>query len=387
MKFTCLIPTHNNGVIIRTAIESVLEQTVSDFEVFVVCDGAPEATHAIVDEYAARDKRVRAFKLPKGERHGEASRHEVLKQAQSDAVCYLSDDDFWLPDHLSHMRELLEHADFAHSRHTYLTPNFEICGNRGIDDPALRAQMAEELFNVTGPTCVGHRLDAYKRLPIGWAPAPRDVWTDLNMWRKWIAADGVRFISSTKTTTVHLPSSLRQTQKADEKLKESAFWRAMFRSDRFREALHELMPAEGGTIRLADVVERTENLRKDEYAALTAMLDAYIADRDALANDRDTWLATRDTIIAKRETFMNERNALKAERNALIVERESLLTDRNRVLADKGALLAERESWLEEKKGLLAAENELNAVRNTLTWRSTAPLRALWARVRAAGRE
>lgn len=392
MKFTCLIPTHNNGVIIRTAIESVLEQTVGEFEVFVVCDGAPEQTHALVDEYAERDKRIRAFKFPKGERHGEASRHEALKHANSDAVCYLSDDDFWLPDHLAHMSELLEHADFGHSRHTYLTPNFEICGNPGIDDADRRKQMAETLFNVTGPTCVGHRLDAYRRLPIGWSPAPRDVWTDLNMWRKWIAAEGVRFISSTKTTTIHLPSSLRETQKPDEKLKESAFWRAMFRNDRVRAALHELMPAEGGTIKLADVAAGAEALHLAEYGAVTAKLETCLAERDTLASDRHTWLATRDTIIAERDTFMSERNMLKAERNALAVERERLVAkgdalkaDRDTAVAEHDALSAEREEWLAEKEILRAAEAELNAVRNTLTWRSTAPLRALWSRIRGGG--
>ena len=40
MKFTILIPTFDNGVVIRNAIESVLAQTVEDFEVLVVADGA-----------------------------------------------------------------------------------------------------------------------------------------------------------------------------------------------------------------------------------------------------------------------------------------------------------------------------------------------------------
>ena len=66
MKFTVLIPTHANGVIIRNAIDSVLEQTLAEFELFIVGDGAPPETLAIMDEYAAGDRRVRAFKYDKG---------------------------------------------------------------------------------------------------------------------------------------------------------------------------------------------------------------------------------------------------------------------------------------------------------------------------------
>jgi glycosyltransferase involved in cell wall biosynthesis len=237
MKFTVLVPTYKNGVVIRAAIDSVREQTHRDWELFVVSDGAPPETHAVVEEFAERDDRIRLFKFPKGERHGEASRHAALQQAQGEGVCYLSDDDFWFPDHLATMIGLLGEADFAHTRHTFITPHFEaISITPRLTDPKMRAAMLTEKTNIFSLTAAGHRMDAYRRLPVGWAPAPPDVWTDLNMWRKFIAADGIRFASSSTITALHFPRGGRISAQPDPAA-EVLYWREVFRDPVMRDAL------------------------------------------------------------------------------------------------------------------------------------------------------
>ncbi len=263
MRFTCLIPTHNNAAMIRFSIESVLAQTVTDLELFVVCDGAPPITHAIADEFAAHDARVRVFKFDKGERHGEASRHRVLQEATGEAVCYLSDDDYWFPDHLQTLSQLLANADFAHTRHTYIKPTFEFTAIPGqITDPDVRARMCGEKFNIFGPSVAGHRLSAYQRLPEGWAPAPTGTPTDLHMWRKWLRAGGVRFAASSAVTTLHIPRSMRAQQEPDTALREANFWRALIRDPVMRQALRELIPEDMSPLPAARVALRALNIRQ-----------------------------------------------------------------------------------------------------------------------------
>ena len=46
--------------------------------------------------------------------------------------------------------------------------------------------MLAEKWNFFGPTCAGHTLDAYRRLPFGWQTKPTDTWSDLHMWRQWL---------------------------------------------------------------------------------------------------------------------------------------------------------------------------------------------------------
>jgi GalNAc5-diNAcBac-PP-undecaprenol beta-1,3-glucosyltransferase len=263
MKFTVLIPTFNNGAVIRNAIESVLAQTVSDLELFVVADGAPEDTHAVLDEYAARDARMRPYKFAKGPRHGEDHRNAVLRVARGEMICYLGDDDVWFPDHLEVMQDLLAEADFAHTRHTEVYTTYEISGQHlSIADPAIRQRMVEEKFNIFGPTVVGHRLDAYKRLPQRWSAAAPDLWTDLTMWRKWIAAENVRFRSSLAVTTLHFPRSQRQDMTRENALNEVRFWAELARDARFRAALRDVLPPEARAIPLADVMARARELRE-----------------------------------------------------------------------------------------------------------------------------
>lgn len=300
MRFTVLIPTHANGVMIATALDSVLEQIIQEFEIFVVLDGAALETHQIVDAYVARDARVRAFKFEKGERHGEAWRHKALAEARSDAICYLCDDDFWFPDHLQAICGLLAEADFAHTRQTSISTDFLVSGRVGdLSDPQMRARMLQSKFNFFGPTVAAHRLDAYRRLPEGWAPAPDDIWTDLNMWRKWIAAEGFRLRSSERVTSLHFPRHERMDRPHAHWGAETAYWRQAFLFPQMQEALNELLPPSETEIPVAAIAARASNLRTQAeaaqhrvHAASLAEAEAQRAARQALL-DSTIWRATK----------------------------------------------------------------------------------------------
>jgi glycosyltransferase involved in cell wall biosynthesis len=97
---TVLIPTHDHGPTLRYAVQSALAQTVADLEVLVLGDGAPDVTRELMDELTRADPRVRWLDNPKGPRNGELHRHAALQEAQGEIVCYLSDDDLWLPGHV-----------------------------------------------------------------------------------------------------------------------------------------------------------------------------------------------------------------------------------------------------------------------------------------------
>ena len=111
---TIVIPTYRHAALLPYAIRSALDQQSASIELFVVGDGVEDDTRAAVEEFLP-DSRVRFFDFPKGEHNGELGRHEALQSASGSVVCYLSDDDLLLPDHVVEMLRLLEDADFAHS--------------------------------------------------------------------------------------------------------------------------------------------------------------------------------------------------------------------------------------------------------------------------------
>src|SRR5258706_16399884 len=92
VTFAGLLRVHRPPALLPYAIASVLAQEREDFELLVVCDGAPPATVEYAREAAARDRRIRVNAHPKGERNGEAWRHQALEQARGTYVCQIADD-------------------------------------------------------------------------------------------------------------------------------------------------------------------------------------------------------------------------------------------------------------------------------------------------------
>ena len=245
MRFTVLIPTNDHGELIRNAIRSVLRQTVAGWNLVVVGDGAPPEMAAIVEQEAQGDNRIGYRAFPKGERHGEAWRHEVLRDATGDAVAYLGDDDFWLPDHLATLGDLLAGADLAHTRQTEIRPDgmiFFLAGSLSNDSDRRRL-LLDPPWNFFGPTVAGHRLDAYRKLPAGWSPAPAGLPTDIYMWRKFLRQPGMRFAGSPMTTAIKLGAAARPGMPVPERIAESRRYFDLFLDPVAASVFEESRPA------------------------------------------------------------------------------------------------------------------------------------------------
>lgn len=248
--FTVMLPIHRPPDMLAHAVASVRVQTVADFELAVICDGAPPETAQAARCLAASDERICVFDLPKGARHGEAHRHAVLQGSRATFIAQVGDDDLWLPDHLATLSRLLEAADFVSTSQTRILPDGDLRPVPRYGDlriAAVRTRMLETNWNFFGPSEAGYRLDAYRRLPEGWHPAPEGLPTDLHMWRKFLAHPGLRFASAHRATTLKLsaldwcniPYAARERELAD--------WAARLREPRAarRIAMHgsRLAPA------------------------------------------------------------------------------------------------------------------------------------------------
>lgn len=241
MRFTVLIPTFDNGPTLRYAILSVLQQTERDLELFVVGDGAPPETHELVVELQRTDPRIRYFDNPKGARHGEAHRDAALCEATGDAVCYLSDDDVWLPHHLSTMGTMLVRGDFVHTMHVSVYPHNHIVAiPQFATDPAIRKRMLAERYNVFGLSFAGHTMEAYRRLPVAWSPAPAGIESDLFNWRKWMALPECRIVAHGAITALTLPSALRKWMPQPARVGELHYWWGLLAQQEVRDTLIEM---------------------------------------------------------------------------------------------------------------------------------------------------
>ena len=150
-RFTILMPTNYRPDVIGYAIQSVLNQTEPDFELFVVGDGASPETAAAVGRFS--DPRIRWFDLPKGPGFGYANRNIALLGARGDLVAYAADDDLMFPDHLELHGAALRNPGIQWSYSQALWVSSD--GVAGPDLTNLQTADEREYFTTTGNTICG----------------------------------------------------------------------------------------------------------------------------------------------------------------------------------------------------------------------------------------
>ena len=97
--FSVIIPTYNRAGSIGEAIQSVLSQTFTNFEVIVVDDGSTDDTKEIVLEIVEGDDRTRYIHQQNQERS--AARNNGIALAKGTYICFLDSDDMYMANHLA----------------------------------------------------------------------------------------------------------------------------------------------------------------------------------------------------------------------------------------------------------------------------------------------
>ncbi len=90
-----IVPAYNMELYIRRCLESVLSQTMTDFEAIVINDCSTDGTMAVVREIASRDSRVVVIDKPRNEGTMMA-RKTGYETARADRLFFIDGDD-WLP--------------------------------------------------------------------------------------------------------------------------------------------------------------------------------------------------------------------------------------------------------------------------------------------------
>ncbi len=109
-----IVPTYNVEPYIRRTLDSILAQTYKDIEIIAVNDGSNDGTGAVIDEYAARDPRVRP--IHQANAGVTAARLAGVAAARGDYIGFVDGDDEIEPDMYKILLENAEKydADISH---------------------------------------------------------------------------------------------------------------------------------------------------------------------------------------------------------------------------------------------------------------------------------
>ncbi len=102
-----LLTSYNHGRFIGEAIQSVLDQTLEDFELIIVDDASTDDSVAVIESF--RDPRLRFVRHEKNQGIGPTKNHAFML-ARGTYVAILNSDDAWLPEKLEKQIEVFRES-------------------------------------------------------------------------------------------------------------------------------------------------------------------------------------------------------------------------------------------------------------------------------------
>lgn len=90
------MPVYNSGIYLRTAVDSILNQSFKDIELILVDDGSTDGSSECCDEYAKQDSRVVVIHQKNGGICN--ARNAALKIARGEYIGFSDHDDKFLPE-------------------------------------------------------------------------------------------------------------------------------------------------------------------------------------------------------------------------------------------------------------------------------------------------
>lgn len=109
-----ITPAYDCADVVGFAIESVLAQSMDDWELILIDDASEDATHAMMQGYARIDRRIRVLRNEVNSHRGPIEwdpRNDGLKVARGRLIAYLDADNTWRPEFLRRLSAALLERD------------------------------------------------------------------------------------------------------------------------------------------------------------------------------------------------------------------------------------------------------------------------------------
>lgn len=179
-KVSVIVPVYQVEAYLPRCLDSLLAQTLADFELILVDDGTRDGCPAIMDAYAARDPRIRQIHQENGGLS--AARNAGLRVARGEYIAFVDSDDVAEPDLLADTAKLADSTGAELVVFNYA--RFGDCGDEGpylnFPDETIdleRLGLSEYLYRYWLPYRHGHeawsklwRRDVIERHALRFAP-------------------------------------------------------------------------------------------------------------------------------------------------------------------------------------------------------------------------
>jgi len=107
-----VIPTFNREHYIGRALESVLNQTYTDYEIIIVDDGSTDRTEEIIRRYQETSGNIRYIHTTEN-KGAPAARNRGIREARGTYIAFQDSDDVWMPEKLEKQLKVLAESSSA----------------------------------------------------------------------------------------------------------------------------------------------------------------------------------------------------------------------------------------------------------------------------------
>ncbi|MCQ2533754.1 MAG: glycosyltransferase [Clostridia bacterium] len=153
-----VMPSFNTAKLIGESIQSVLDQTYSNWELLIVDDCSTDGSAEVIAKYS--DSRIKLFVNEKNS-GAAVSRNKALREAKGQWIAFLDSDDLWDKEKLQKQVEFMEKNGYSFSYTGYEEIDSE--GKlRGVSVSGPKRITKTGMFNYCWPGCLTVMYDATK---------------------------------------------------------------------------------------------------------------------------------------------------------------------------------------------------------------------------------
>lgn len=107
-RVSVVMPAYNAARFIGESVNSVICQSVTDWELVVVDDCSTDDTREIVKALCDKDSRIRLIELERNFGGPAGPRNVGIKEAKAKLIAFLDSDDIWHPEKLAHQLAVMD---------------------------------------------------------------------------------------------------------------------------------------------------------------------------------------------------------------------------------------------------------------------------------------
>lgn len=150
IKISIITPAYNAGRFLPEAVQSVEQQTFTDWEMIIVDDCSKDDTYKVACGFAKNDNRIKVIqhKINSGVA---AARNTALDAATGDYIAFLDSDDKWMPEKLEMQLSFMERYNYALTYTSYQLFN----SNTGQLERIILAPKKMTARAIYGNTAIG----------------------------------------------------------------------------------------------------------------------------------------------------------------------------------------------------------------------------------------